>query len=130
QTLDALSGQLVIFSARSDGTQLLLVPVFANADGTWSALTLTTNVGHLGIFGIATLSDEQASVLGAAWPSYVDLQLETAIAPASYGLRKTRLSGPAVPAAFGLRPMAVRINAADSPSDADWAAQMQARIDA
>ncbi|MEJ0040676.1 MAG: hypothetical protein WDO68_32430 [Gammaproteobacteria bacterium] len=130
QTLDALSGQLVIFSARSDGTQLHLVPVFANADGTWSALTLTTNVGHLGIFGIATVSGEQAAVLGAAWPSYVDLQLETAIAPASYGLRKTLLSGPAVPAAFGWRPMAVRINAADSPSDADWAAQMQARVDA
>lgn len=130
EKLDALGGQPVIFSARPDGTQLHLVPVFANDGGTWSTLTLTTSVDHLGIFGIATLSEEQAAALAAAWPSYSDLQLEAALAPASYGLRKALLSSQPAPLAIRIRPMAVRIAAADSSNEPDWATEMKARMDA
>ncbi|MBS0442363.1 MAG: hypothetical protein JSR38_10450 [Proteobacteria bacterium] len=125
--VDALGGQPVIFSARSDGTQLHLVPVFANEDGNWSSLTLTTQVDHLGIFGIAGVSDAQAAVLAAAWPSYDDFQLEAALAPPLYGLRKATLA--AQPAATAVRARALKKTAADA-DPVDWAAQVQARSDA
>jgi hypothetical protein len=129
EALDALGGQPVIFSARSDGTQLHIVPVFASDGGTWSTLMLTTSVDHLGIFGIATLSDEQAAALAVAWPSDDDLQLEAAVAPPSYELRKAVLSNQATAFASRVRLMAAARIAASSTQD-DWAAQMQARIDA
>lgn len=119
--LDALGGQPVIFAARTDGTQLHLMPVFRNPDGTWATTALTTSVAHLGIFGIATLTAEQSTALGAAWPAYDDFQLEAAVAPASYGLRAARLAAPAFSKARV-------VSASDDPDD--WAAQMQARADA
>lgn len=125
--VDALGGQPVIFSARSDGTQLHLLPVFANEDGSWSTLTLTTHAGHLGIFGIAGVSDAQAAALAAAWPSYDDFQLEAALAPPLYGMRKAALA--AQPAAAAVRARPLKKTAADA-DPVDWAAQRQARLEA
>jgi len=128
--LDGLGGRAVIFSARSDGTQLHLVPVFANDDGSYSTLTLTTRVDHVGLFGLAALSDEQATALAAAWPAYADFQLQAALAPPSYGLRAATLAAQPGTQSVRARPLG-RVKAADAASDAtDWAAQMEARIDA
>jgi hypothetical protein len=126
--LDALGGRPVIFSARTDGTQLHLVPVSKNPDGTWSALTLTTRVGHLGVFGVASVSDAQATALAAAWPSFDDFQLEAAMAPASYEWRKATLAAQTGALAVRARPLG-RVNAAAS-GETDWEAQFRARLDA
>lgn len=127
-TLAAQGGQLVVFSARPDGTQLHLVPVYGG-----SFQLLNTHVSHLGVFGLGVISDEQAATLAAAWPSYDDLQLEAALAPASYKLLEARMAMP--PADPGTefaraRPLG-RVIAADAQSDAaKWMAEMQARLDA
>ena len=126
--LDALGGQPVIFSARADGTQLHLVPLYKNADGTWSALTLTTVVGHLGLFGIGTLDAAQADVLATAWPAVDDFQLEAALAPLSYELRKAALGNTAGALAGRARLKTTVVNAA--AGDENWYSQMQARLDA
>ncbi len=129
--LDALGGEPLIFSANADGTQVHLVPVVANGDGTWATLTLTTAVDHLGIFGIAALSDAQAATLAGAWPSYDDYQLEAAMAPASYHLRKSTLSSSGSVLATTARAKSARVRAADTAGDTtDWAAQMAAQLEA
>jgi hypothetical protein len=126
--LDALGGQPVIFSARADGTQLHLVPLYKNADGTWSALTLTTVVGHLGLFGIGTIDAAQADVLATAWPAVDDFQLEAVLAPLSYELRKATLGNNAGALAGRARVKTTVVYAA--AGDEDWYAQMRARVDA
>lgn len=129
QALDALGGEPVMFSARADGTQLHLVPVFRNDDGSWSASTLTTSVDHLGIFGVASLSD-QAATLAAAWPAFEDFQLEAAVAPPSYQWRKAGLAGQSKPRTSLTALMAKLLHAAAAPETDDGFAQMKARIDA
>lgn len=126
--LDALGGQVVVFSARADGTQLHLVPVVKDDGHSWSSLTLTTQVHHLGIFGIASISDAQAAALAAGWPEYTDFQFEAAVAPPSYEVRKAGLAAPPQLGAARTRPLGA-VRAADA-GPTDWAAQMQARIDA
>ncbi|MEJ0085325.1 MAG: hypothetical protein WDO72_06565 [Pseudomonadota bacterium] len=126
--LDALGGEPVIFSARADGTQLHLVPVYKNADGAWSSLTLTTVVDHLGLFGIATLDDAQADLLSTSWPAEDSAQLEAALAPPSYGLRKAELGTPAG-ALAGRARLKTNVRAAAAGNE-DWYAQMRARVDA
>jgi hypothetical protein len=125
---DALgNNQLVIFSAQADGSQLHLVPVFSEG-GAWSTLTLATGVGHLGIFGLATISSEQAAALAVAWPADGELQLESAMAPASYKLREAALAGQSTAQAPArMRPMAAPgVHAATS----DWATELTASLDA
>lgn len=131
QALDTLGARPVIFSARADGTELHIAPVFANADGSWSTLSLTTNAYHLGIFGIATVNDAQAATLAAAWPSYDDLQLEAAIAPASYERREAILTRQATGSlTFRVLRLGGAVKTAESSSEDEWFAQMRARLDA
>ncbi|MGC4028687.1 MAG: hypothetical protein QM696_07445 [Steroidobacteraceae bacterium] len=130
QALDALGGQPVVFSAASDGTQLHLVPVFRNEDGSWSALVLTTAIDHLGLFGIATMSDAQAAAMADAWPSYGDFQLEAALAPVSYGQRRAGLVTQSVSPGARVRALA-RLGRTEAGASGDtWFADMTARLDA
>ena len=128
--LDALGGRAVIFSARSDGTQVRLLPVFANADGTWSALAFTARVGHLGVFGIASVSDTQASSLAAGWPTYSDFQLEAALAPPSYELRNAVLAAQPGVNSVRARSLGQARAAGAASGESEWFAQMQAQLDA
>lgn len=125
EALAALGGQPVIFSARADGSQLHLVPVFANPGSGWSTLMLTTQIAHLGVFGIGTMTGAQSATLAGAWPTYDEFQLEAAIAPASYGLRQAALAAPA-PSKSHAAETTVRTFAADD----DWSSEMAARTDA
>ena len=123
--LDVLGGQPVIFTALADGTQLHLVPVYENEDGTWPALSLTTSVGHLGIFGVAMIDGAQAATLANAWPSGHDLQLQAAIATPSYELRRT------VPITRAkARPLRTQLEARINETTEDWSRERQAIIDA
>lgn len=86
--------ELVVFGADSDGTNLRLLPLIANAGGGFSAGTLTVALRHFGIVGLAAMSPAQRDALAVSWPRDIDAQMESALGAASVARRLTALANP------------------------------------
>lgn len=95
-TLDASASagvdqhDLVAFAADSDGSNLRLIPIVANADGGWSADHLRVMLGHFGIVGLAIADPAVRALLSARVPTDNDQQTE---AEAAEPTRLQRLAG-------------------------------------